>query len=111
MEKHRWRFMLNKGIRTLLIVNVKPKNGFRIFIPVSLFALYEILDCIRDLLAVISIITPNVKVRVKNKKYNMKGLIDLIDSVFIFLESVKFTEAFDLVDISTEDAKVKIKII
>ncbi|MCT4597352.1 MAG: hypothetical protein N4A50_05685 [Vallitalea sp.] len=99
--------MLNS--RKLLKIKIKSKKT-RIVIPIPLIVFWGLLECIEDLLAVLSFILPNKNIKINKKSYKLKESFNLFRYIVFMLEEVKYCEPFDLVDIVTDEDMVKISI-
>lgn len=99
--------MLNRA--KLLKVNVRS-GKIKIGIPVPLMIFSELLDCLQDLLALVAFFVPNVQINIKEKKYNLKGMVYIVNDILEFLREIKYCEPFDFVDVKSGEDIVKISI-
>lgn len=93
----------------LLKINIRSKNT-KIVIPVPLFIFSQLIDCTMDLLSLITFFTPGIKVTIKSKKYNLRGILKTIYQILETLKEIKYCEPFDFVDIKTKEDTVQISL-
>ncbi|GMQ60151.1 hypothetical protein AN1V17_45510 [Vallitalea sediminicola] len=93
----------------LLKINIRSKNT-KIVIPVPLFIFSQLVDCVMDLLALITFFTPGIKITIKSKKYNLRGILKTIYQILETLKEIKYCEPFDFVDIKTKEDTVQISL-
>lgn len=92
-------------------VRVTNEKKITLSFPVPLFVLDELLDCSLDLLTVVLFFVPK-KARLCGKEYlSPEVLQEVLESTRILLKSLKEHGPFDLVDVTTKEAQVLIKIL
>lgn len=93
------------------LFKIKIQSGkTNIVIPIPIFVLWELLECIEDLLTVLILIIPNINIKIKDKSYKTKEALKLCRYIIQTLDEVRYCEPFDLVDIQSDDDIVKISI-
>ncbi|GKX30481.1 hypothetical protein SH1V18_29610 [Vallitalea longa] len=99
--------MLNRA--KLLKLNIRSKKT-KIVIPIPLIIFSELLDCVQDLIVIVAFIVPNIEITIKEKKYSIKSILNIINDILEVLRELKHCEAFDLVDVKSGEDIVKISL-
>ncbi len=77
-------------------------------VPVPLYIMEEIFDCIQDLLTVACIFAPDGKM--KNTPYSIHNLKDMVQMAIKLFGSLTGEEPYELADITAEHVRVSIQI-
>lgn len=80
----------------------------RLPIPVPLYILDEIFDCVQDLLTIVCLFLPGRQV--KNTPYTIRNLKDMVQIAIRLSGSLTGEEPYNLVDVTAEHVKVSIQI-
>lgn len=107
--------MWNK-YRLFLWIHVKvrenPKTNSKkvnIHLPVPLYALGEIMDCVDDLAQFLGLFVKSLQVPVR-KGHLEVHVFQLLSEALALFDSLRYGEPLDLVDVETKDATVKISL-
>jgi hypothetical protein len=99
--------MLIRGFRSLWIrLEVKDRRFIRFPFPFSILILEDLLGSILDLLTIIS---PFINESKNPYAFNITAK-ELVIQTLKLLNALNFSESFDLVDVSTDDVKISIKV-
>lgn len=103
--------MLIKGFHSVWI-NIKIDNHkrFRLFLPISLYTFWELLDCVTDLLSLACLFVPSRLKANMHKPAYIHTVKELAKLIMDFLSSVTEDGPYELVDVSHENVRVSIKI-
>ena len=77
-------------------------------VPVPLYIMEEIFDCIQDILTVACLFTTDGKI--KNTPYSIHNLKDMVQMAIKLFGSLTGEEPYELVDITAEHVRVSIQI-
>lgn len=95
--------------RKLVYIKIRS-GGTRFTLPLPLMLLFHACDYVEDLMIIIGVFAPEIKHSKPYQKYLTKESIAAIKKIMEMVYQMKYCEPFDLVDIQTEDAIVKISI-
>jgi hypothetical protein len=100
-----------KGFRLLWIKLETSNNRFiSIPFPIPLYIFEELLDCFLDLLTVVCFFITKVPEPNSSSRITIYSIKALVIIVMKMLDSLTGDEPYDLVDITTDKAKVLIKV-
>ena len=103
--------MLIRGCRFLWIkLRIENRRFIRIPFPIPLYIFQELLDCFQDLLTATCIFIPKVPDPGSSASITMYSVKELVIMTKKILDSLAGDEPYDLVDITTDEVKVLIKI-
>jgi hypothetical protein len=80
----------------------------RLPVPVPLYIMEEIFDCIQDILTVACLLAPDGKI--KNTPYSVHNLKDMVQMAIRLSVSLTGEEPYELVDITAQHVRVSIQI-
>lgn len=80
----------------------------RLPVPVPLYIMEEIFDCIQDILSVACLLVPDGKI--KNTPYSVHNLKDMVQMAIRLSGSLTGEEPYELVDITAQHVRVSIQI-
>ena len=99
-----------KGFRCLWIkLQIENKRFLSIPVPVPLYIFQELLDCTLDLLTIAGLFVPKTP-NLKSSQITLSTVKELVILVMKILDSITEGEPYDLVDVTTEEVKILIKI-
>ncbi len=99
-----------KGFRFLWIkLQIENKRFLSIPFPVPLYIFQELLDCALDLLTIAGLFVPKTP-NLKSSQITLSTVKELVIMVMKILDSITEGEPYDLVDVTTEEVKILIKI-
>ncbi len=100
-----------RGCRFLWIkLRIENRRFIRIPIPISLYIVQELLDCFQDLLTAACFFMPKAPDPSSSAPVTIDSVKELVIMTNKLLDSLAGDEPFDLVDITTDEVKVLIKI-
>lgn len=100
-----------KGFRLLWIkLETSNKRFISIPFPIPLYIFGELLDCFLDLLTVVCLFVPKVPEPNSSSRITIYSIKELVIIVMKLLDSLTGDEPYDLVDVTTDKAKVLIKV-
>ncbi|MDO9490891.1 hypothetical protein [Acetobacterium sp.] len=103
--------MSNKGFRSLWIrLQIEDKQFITIPFPIPLYIFEELLDSFLDILIIACFFTPKTPAPNPSSRVSVHLVKELVVAVMILLRSLNSDEPYDLVDVTTDKAKVLIKI-
>lgn len=103
--------MLTRSFHSIWInIKIDGHKHFRLFLPVSIYAFQELLDCVLDLLSFASLFVPRENKANKYKSISVHNINELVLMVMSLLASITENGPYDLVDVSCENVNVSIKI-
>ena len=91
-------------------VRVKKKRLVSIPFPISLYVFQELLDCLSDILSVACFLAPKATGRASSTGMKIHSAKALVKIVMKLLDSLGGDEPYDLVDVTTDNCKVLIKV-
>ncbi len=83
-------------------------RSFHITLPISFYALTELIDCAIDLLDIVCIFVPK-SYAPSSYSLSVHGSRDLLRGVIRLLDTLTGTEPYDLVNVEVEHIKISIK--
>lgn len=96
--------MSNRGIRWLLLIDIKINGKIRLIIPIPLLVLFEIVDDIETLIECIGLCWYK-----KNKnRDNGFILIQNLKKILNIILQIKYMNPMQIVDLQTKEVSVKI---
>lgn len=99
-----------KGFRCLWIkLQIENKRFLSIPVPVPLYIFQELLDCTLDLLTIAGLFVPKTPNQ-NSSQITLFTVKELVILVMKMLDSITEGETYDLVDVTTEEVKILIKI-
>lgn len=100
-----------KGFRFLWIkLQIENKRFLSIPFPVPLYIFQEILDCTLDLLTIAGLFVPKTSNLKSSSRITIYTAKELVIMVMKLLDSITEDEPYDLVDVTTDEVKILIKI-
>lgn len=100
-----------KGFRLLWIkLQIENKKLINIPFPIPLYIFQELLDCFLDVLTVACFFVPRVPDPNSSSRITIYSVKILVIMVMKLLDSLTEGEPYDLVDVTTGEVKVLIKI-
>ena len=101
--------MWNKKFHLLWIKLEFGKNRLsRLPVPVPLYIMEEIFDCILDLLTVVCLFVPDG--HIKNTPYSIHNLKHMVQMAISLFGSLTGEEPYELVDITAKHVRVSVQI-
>lgn len=91
-------------------LRIENRRFISIPFPIPLYIFQELLDCILDLLTVVCFFVPKMPDPNSSSRITIYSVKDLVIIVMKLLDSLTVDEPYDLVDITTDEVKVLIKI-
>ena len=103
--------MSNRGFRSLWIrLQLEDKRFLTIPFPIPLYIFEELLDSFLDILIIASFFAPKTPAPNPSSRVSIPLVKELVVAVIILLRSLNSDEPYDLIDVTTDKAKVLIKI-
>ncbi len=100
-----------KSCRLLwLNLQIEGRSFTRIPVPISLYVFQELLDCFLDVLTAACFFVPKVPDSSSSSRITIYSMKELVIIVMKLLDSLTEGESYDLVDVTTDNVKVLIKI-
>lgn len=100
-----------RGCRFLWIkLRIENRRFIRFPFPIPLYIFQELLDCFQDLLAAACFFIPKVPDPSSSAPITIYSVKELVIITEKLLDSLAGDEPYDLVDITTDEVKVLIKI-
>lgn len=102
--------MWNKGLRILWFkIQIDKDKQFGLPFPIPMYIFQELLDCTLDLVTVLCVFTPRLKLN-SCSSFRVYTIKDLIELTMKLLDTITEDKAYDLVDITSNKVRIFIKI-
>jgi hypothetical protein len=100
-------------------IRIQEEKNFSLSLPISLFVIDELLDCIQDLLSIAVWFMPDKKLKLSDNKninlpaqsFSPAAVSEMLKGTRVLLKSLKTSETYDLVDVTTDNVRVLIKML
>ncbi len=100
-------------------IRIREEKKFSLSLPLSLFVIDELLDCIQDLLSIAVLFMPDKKIKLSDNKninlpaqsFSPAAVSEMLKGTRILLKSLKTNESYDLVDVTADNVRVLIKML
>jgi hypothetical protein len=100
-------------------IRIREEKNFSLSLPISLFVIDELLDCIQDLLSIAVWFMPDKKLKLSDNKninlppqsFSPAAVSEMLKGTRVLLKSLKTSESYDLVDVTTDNVRVLIKML
>ncbi|WOO38062.1 hypothetical protein R2R35_06055 [Anaerocolumna sp. AGMB13020] len=112
--------MLSKLYPVLWIsIRIREEKNFSLSLPLSLFVIDELLDCVQDLVSIAVWFIPEKKFKLsRNDSINLpvqsfspSAISEMLKGTRVLLKSFKTSESYDLVNVTTDNVRVLIKML
>jgi hypothetical protein len=112
--------MLSKFYPVLWIsIRIREEKKFSLSLPISFFVLEELIDCAQDLLAIAVWFIPDKKLKLSDlnsinlpvQSFSPAAVSEMLQGTRNLLKSLKTSEPYNLVDVTTDNVRVLIKML
>lgn len=101
---------MTKGLRILWVkVQISGGKHFYLNLPISFYALEELLDCVMDLLNVTCFFTPKRQL-INSSSFSVHTVKPLMKALINLMDSLAGSESYELVNVEVEHVKVSVRI-
>ena len=90
-------------------IHITENRHFYMNLPISLYALAELTECVMDLLTLACFFTPK-DWRPSPYSVTTYEFKEIMQDIIKIFESLTFDEAYDLVEVESQNVKVSIKV-
>jgi len=99
---------INKFRFLWISIKINGSKKFRLYLPISIYALWELSDCVTDLMSFASLFAP--KVCKSNKHIPVHLIKEMTSSLSDLLSSITEDGPYKLVEVSHENINISIQI-
>lgn len=96
-----------------MLIQIKTKGSIGFSIPISLFAIEQLMDSLLDLISLVEDIAPGARISWKSWGKHRNGYHYKLSTIFILVKDIlnelRSYGRWRMVEIDTEDAKVNIQ--
>lgn len=93
-----------------LKLQIGSKRSFPISIPIPLFVLQELLDCLLDLLTIANLFAPKKTIPFSSSHISISSAKMLVIMIMKLLDSIAGNEPYDLIDVTADEVRVLITV-
>lgn len=91
-------------------LQMEKQRHFRFPFPIPMYIFQEILDCVVDLLELVCLFVPNRSVTNTHSNFSVYAIKELVIMTCKLLDSITDYGPYDLVDVTTDQVRISIKV-